>query len=342
MTSHPNPQEIVNSIRDDMMTQIQWLKSCQILNRGNRADGAIALNPDRGRVTPYFANFAAMAMLEDPSAFELVERYLDWYLRHLKDDGTIPDCHYDRELNIKTTRPDSEDAYAGTYLSLVARYHRKTARTGWIQKNLPALKRVARVITRLMDRDGLTFALADYRVKYLMDNCEAYRGLADFAALLHTMGDREAPQFQAAARAIAAGVEKALWNRRRSCYHPWKGGWLKARIDLHTFYPDATCQLFPAIHGLIEPASERAVDLYVLFNRHQPDWVTIEPPAYPWMLLAYAACLHGDYTSAWIKIRHAREAYIASRSEYWYCAEAAFFVLTCALLLARTFSNTPD
>jgi len=335
MTSGCNPKEVMNTLRESMTAQILWLRVCQILNKGNGADGAIARYPGGGWITPYFANFAALAMLEDPSAYPLVERYLDWYLRNLQDNGTILDYYYDQELNFKTARPDSEDAYAGTYLFLAACYHQRTGQTVWVQQNLPRLKKVARVITRLMDRDGLTFALDDYRVKYLMDNCEAYRGLADFARLLDILGDVEAPYFKTRAEAIISGVEKALWNRRRSCYHPSKTGRFKARVNLKSFYPNAACQVFPALYGLIEPASDRGTGLYKLLNRYQPDWATIKPPSYPWVLLAYSACLHGDYSKACEKLRCVRETYIASQSENWFCAEAAFYVLTCAFLLTK-------
>lgn len=325
-----------NFLRENMQAQLSWLKSCQLLDTGNRAGGAIARRPDRQWVTPYFANFAALAMLEDPAAHPLVERYLDWYLRHLRDNGTIPDHHYDHNMNLlKTTRPDSEDAYAGTYLSLAARYRRKTGQTGWARENILGLKKVARVITGLMDKDGLTFALADYRVKYLMDNCEAYRGLADFAALLQALGDRDALYFKERAAAIAGGIESRLWNRRRACYHPAKTGWPGTKVNLKKFYPDAASQAFPVLFGLTGPDSDRGAGLYARFNRHQPDWVTIQPPNYPWMLLAYYAARHGDYGQALAKLRYAREAYIIPQSEKWYCAEAAFYMLTCALLIEK-------
>jgi len=318
-----------------MAAQIEWLKSCQILDRSQKSDGAIKRYPDQGWVTPYFSNFAALAMLENPSFHPLVERYLEWYLRNLENNGTILDFHYDGTTSFKTAKPDSEDAYAGTFLSLVHAYHERSHQTGWIRRNLAGLKKVARCVVRLMDRDGLTFALAGYRVKYLMDNCEAYRGLSDFAVILERLGDPEASFFQAKAAEIAAGIEKNLWNRREQYYHPSKTGWIRPGVDLKKFYPDAACQLFPAVYGLIEPASERAGLLYKVFNEKQPGWVSIKPPDYPWMILGYCASLSGDYAKAYEKVRFAREAYIDAGSGNWFCAEAAFFVLTCAKLIER-------
>lgn len=330
-----NATEVINALQANMKAQIYWLKSCQILSPGNSADGAIKRYPDQGWVMPYFSNFSAMAMLEEPSFYPLVERYLNWYLRNLENNGTILDYHYDENMKSKTARPDSEDAYAGTYLSLVAIYHERAGQTHWARKNLSDLKRVARSIITLMDRDGLTFALASYRVKYLMDNCEAYRGLADFGELLETLGDQEAPYFKARAEVIAGGIERVLWNPRGLYYHPSKTGWVRPGVNLKKFYPDATCQIFPVLYGLIKPESNRGTRLYKLFNDNQPEWVTIKPPDFPWMILGYYACLHGDYRKAYEKVRYAREVYIDPKSGNWFCAEAAFFALTCAKLIER-------
>jgi hypothetical protein len=324
---------LITAIKSNMTSQIYWLKSCQILGPGNPADGAITRYPDQGWVTPYFSNFAAMAMLEEPSCYPSVERYLDWYLRNLEKNGTILDYHYDEKYIVKTAAPDSEDAYAGTLLSLAFTYHEKTGRTYWIRDNLQSLKKVAQSIINLMDRDGLTFALASYRVKYLMDNCETYRGMADFALLLDYIGDPEAQYYKVKAEAIARGVERVLLNRFNHYYHPSKTGWIRPGVNLKKFYPDATCQAFPVLYGLIKPESSRAARLYNIFNEHHENWVTIEPPDYPWMILGLYACLHGDYHKAYEKIRLAREAYIDTRSGNWFCAESAFFVLTCARLI---------
>lgn len=328
-----NAAELINALKSNMAAQIYWLKSCQILSPGKPADGAVTRYPDQGWVTPYFSNFAATAMLEEPSCYPSVERYLNWYLRNLEKNGTILDYHYDENFNAKTAVPDSEDAYAGTLLSLACAYHKKTGHTFWLGENLQNLKKVAQVIINLMDRDGLTFAAAGYRVKYLMDNCETYRGLADFAGLLDDMGDPEAPYYKDKAQAIARGIEKVLLNRCSGYYHPSKTGWIKPGINLKKFYPDAACQTFPVLYGLIEAGSDRGARLYNVFNEHQGNWVTIEPPDYPWMLLGLYACIHGDYTRAYEKIRLAREFYIDTGSGNWFCAESAFFVLTCARLI---------
>lgn len=315
-----------------MAGQLEWLKNCQVNGADSRARGVICLDPGKSRAVPYFSNFAALALLEDPAAYPLVERYLDWYLINLEENGTVLDYYFDEDLSFRKTRPDSEDAYAATFLSLVSRYHEKTGRTSWVAGNLKKLKKVARVITRLQCRDGLTFARADHRVKYLMDNCEAWRGLVDFAGLLERLGDPEMIFFRTKARKIADGIEKELWNPRRLSYRPRKRYFLKPRANWRVFYPDAACQIFPVLNGLIRPESARGVHLYARLNACHPDWVRRRPPDYPWMLLGYCACLYGDFARARAQVRSAWEAYILPRSEFWYCLEAAFMVMICALL----------
>jgi len=326
-------------LEEEATRQISWLKSCQILCPGSTADGAIKRYPNQGWVTPYFANFAAAAILQDPPSRPLVRRYLDWYIHHLEPDGTIHDYHYGSndsnqgENPAKKALPDSEDAYAGTFLSLVLLYCQKSGDYNWAVGNLPALFKVSQVITNLLDGDGLTFALAKYRVKYLMDNCEAWRGLVDFSKLLSTLGDHRAARYRQLAGALAAGVEKNLWNARKLCYHPAKTGVFRLPVNLKKFYPDAVGQLYPALYGLIEPGSPRGSSLYKLFNKYQPGWIKILPPDYPWVLLAYCSYLHGDEKSALEKLLFVQKSYIDPHSGCWYCGEAAFFVLTAARLL---------
>jgi len=333
------PRKTLEPLEEEKNRQISWLRNCQILCPGSTADGAIKRYPNVAWITPYFANFAAAALLEDPKSIPLVRRYLDWYIRHLEPDGTVYDYQYEGNdwgngrNCVKKVPPDSEDAYAGTFLSLVCLYCQKSGDYKWAAENLPFLFKISQVITSLTDGDGLTFALAKYRVKYLMDNCEAWRGLYDFSQLLFSLGDQRAEHFKKQAGLLAAGVEKYLWNARRRCYHPAKIGFFKSPVNLKIFYPDAVAQLFPALYGLIDPGSQRALSLYQVFNAHQPGWVTITPPDYPWVLLAYCACLHGDQKSALQKLNYVQKSYIENNSSYWFCSEAAFFVLTAAKLL---------
>jgi len=308
--------------------QTAWLRACQMDRPGSDGDGAIGRYPDQGAVNPYFANFAALALLTDPPSRPLVRRYLDWYVRHLESDGIIRDYDYTAG---KTSGPDSADAYAGTFLLLAARYHRLDD-GNWTRQNLPALKKVGRVITRLMDTDGLTFALPTYRVKYLMDNCEAWRGLADFAGLLAELGDDRASYFAQRAAALREGIERVLWDPRRTAYHPYRAGLRRPKVNWQRYYPDATCQLFPSLYGLIEPAGARAAHLYRTFNRYQPDWSRIRPPDFPWVILAYWAARQGDEERAREKLLFVQQAYVDASAGAWHCAEAAFFVLACSLL----------
>jgi hypothetical protein len=335
MENNNRASNIITALQANRDYQVDWLLQCQIVFPGHQADGAIKKRPNQDWIIPYFSNFAAMALLQEPSAYQPVRQYLDWYLRHLEDDGTILDCRYDAKLNRQTKTPDSEDAYAGTYLSLAALYQKRTGDTRWVRDNLPGLKKTARVIIHLMDHDGLTYARSGHKVKYLMDNCEACKGLLDFAGLLQNLGDGDAAYFKDYARKIAGGIERNLWNPFARCYHPAKTGWFNTGLNLSKFYPDAACQIFPVLHGLLKPGSGKGTRLYRMLNESHPGWVGFQPPHFPWTVLGYCAGLYGDYRRAYEKIRLDRENYIETGSGNWFCAEAAFFILTCTVLIDR-------
>ncbi|MCL6635683.1 MAG: hypothetical protein K6T29_07955 [Peptococcaceae bacterium] len=341
MTAGIDQTAKVFDLKARLAAQIRWLTRCQILRPGEAADGAISRYPDQGWITPYFSSFAALAMLYDPDCHHRVRRFLDWYLRHLRADGTVPDYQYGEDGAVRTAKPDSEDSYAATILSLAAAYCRTTGDTAWAAANMDRLKKVAGVMVRLMKKDGLTYALASHRVKYLMDNCEVYKGFDDFAGLLQSLGDPAAAYYSGKAAAVAGGIEKALWNARSGSYHSaiiWP--FLKSGTDWKKFYPDAACQVFPALYGLLDPASRRAQDLYGKLTQNH-DWVHIRPPDYPWMILGYCACLHGDYGRALEKVKFTEEVYIKSGSGNWFCAESAFYVMTCAALLSGLNARRP-
>ena len=147
-----------------------------------------------------------------------------------------------------------------------------------------------------MDWDGLTYALASHKVKYLMDNCEAYRGLEDFGKLLDSLGSGEAPHYRARAKSIAAGIERMLWNPRIQLYHASKTGWFRPGVNIKKFYPDASCQIFPVLCGLHKPESERGVRLYKIFNEYHPTGLksALIIPGWSWLLRLPARCLQGS------------------------------------------------
>ena len=87
----------------------------------------------------------------------------------------------------KSGQIDSVDAYASTFLQLADNYLREMKTMGPMQQRalekilppeelLGAAKLSLKAIESVKDKDGLTWAKPDYKVKFLLDNVEVYAG----------------------------------------------------------------------------------------------------------------------------------------------------------------------
>ena len=178
-----------------------------ILTQQLPGGAVVTAYPGQPKIVPYFAHLA----LYGPAAWGLnpgrVRAYLDWYLGRLeKPDrygitGTVYDYYLEQRgegEGERTTFPsgveipaytyDSSDSYAATFLTLVRRYYAASGDRAWVAQHLPELELVAGAMLATLQRDNLTLARPDWKVKYLMDNCEVYRGLKDYAWLLAQVG----------------------------------------------------------------------------------------------------------------------------------------------------------
>ena len=115
-----------------------WLASTQLSN------GALPMTPtNNGKVqmNPYFADIAALSLLNQPELYgDVVKEYMKWHFDHLNTaaedpsglDGTIFDYTYTVKNGVVTleewTTPtptyDSTDSYAATFLMVVEKYAR--------------------------------------------------------------------------------------------------------------------------------------------------------------------------------------------------------------------------
>ncbi|WP_264841653.1 hypothetical protein [Caldinitratiruptor microaerophilus] len=301
----------------------------QYILASQRPTGAIALTPARLDINPYFANRAARALLADRSGRAAVRRYMNWYVRHLNPDGTIDDFTVRHGMEVSRGTRDSSDAYAATFLSLVAAYLDAGGDVRWVRAHLDDLRRVAGAIESLTDRDGLTWARADYPVKFLMDNVEVWRGWFDWARVLEAAGEREEA---AAARERAARVESALGRFARGDGRlDWGLGPYGTRWRSEgRFYPDGVVQFFPLVHGLTDdPAG------YHAFAAAHPAWHRLEEDAFPWVLAAVAAARAGDRPRAAAALAEVEERF-AGLEYPWHVGESAAYIEAAELLARRS------
>jgi hypothetical protein len=268
------------------------------------ADGAIADN--RTYIEPYFANEAAIALTAIPGQMPRVVLWMRWYIAHLNQhdvwgsNGTI----YDYDIAGGATgasrdKADSTDAYAATFLSLAfnAWEHGDEPTRDFVRSVIPQLDEVAAAATETMQTNGLTWSKPSYPVQYLEDNCQVYRGLADYATLLTAVGDTsKAARYSQQAQTVYDAIQSALWAPSRNTYAFFvdkKGKRVFATAK--TVWYAGVAELFPIIYGVITPTSDRAKDLYAQFNAQFPNWDTLDKPSiFPQANVLYAAVLMHD------------------------------------------------
>ncbi|MCR4397559.1 MAG: hypothetical protein NUV93_01180 [Firmicutes bacterium] len=314
-----------------VLVETRWLMS------SIHSSGALALTPEKEIVVPYFSNIAMLTLLD--IAPPLAGSYIDWYLDNINrpDRWGLPGTIYDFRIRgdelIPTYDYDSADAYAATFLTLVSEYYRKTGDIEFVRRRRPRIDMVAGVLTSLQDGDGLVRVKPRDSNKYLMDNCEDFKGLVDWAYVLDALGDGEsAARCRAAAARIAAAVEYRLWDEKASCY-AWRidRANLASKPSWRKWYPDAVAQLYPALSGLISPSSMRARVLYDKFNRAFPYWPDVRMRhGYPWGLVARYAMTQGDKGRAMEFLGSAGSRFVETGGPHpWYCLESAMFIETC-------------
>lgn len=296
-------------------TESAWIASLQLEN------GAIPMtkNPN-GTVTmnPYFADIAALALLDNADKYaDNVKAYMDWHFAHLNTNATdynrMDATIYDYNITLENGKIvkeeskgsyDSTDSYAATFLTVVNKYYEKTGDKEYVIANAKDIARVAEAMLYTLQM-GLTYAKPDYKVMYLMDNCEVYEGCVSAANLLKVIASESSDyditktKTAYAAQWIKDTVESKMWNAQGKYYEPglFTDGKAAFEFKWDEFYPCATAQLFPIVHGLIGADTIRAKELYDTFSANF-DWAGHKIPSeFCWGSNVYAAALVGDVDS---------------------------------------------
>lgn len=298
-------------------TETAWIASLQLEN------GAIPMtcSPD-GELTvnPYFADFAALALLDNAEKYAVqVKAYMDWHFSRLNTaqtdyngvDGTI----YDYTVTVESGRItketskqsyDSTDSYAATFLTVLNKYYEKTNDKEYLVSKAADIKRIVNAMLSTM-HNGLTFAKPDYEVKYLMDNCEVFEGITAAINLFEkaicpddTTCTDTLEALKNAESAMEKAFDRSFWNYFGGYYKPavTKSGTDALDFSWDNYYPAATSQLFPIICGVIAPDTVRANSLYTQFCASY-EWEKLEiPDTFCWGSNVYAAALMNDIDSA--------------------------------------------
>jgi hypothetical protein len=248
-----------------------------------------------GPINWYFANLGLSFFVNDLP--DQVRFYLDLYLKSTTPQGWISDVASDLST---PQAPDSHDAYCGTFLSLAVRYMRATEDASWWQASVARLKTLAwqNLLTQIKP-NGLVRAFqgpAPNGIGYLMDQCEVYAGLRDFAEYLLEQDDKDAAYFAQFPANLGTAIH-ALFDPK-ACLWNW--------CDLPSpasdaWYPNLTAQIYPHlcdVHSGDAPGDYYRLNQgYSVLSQSVPDWQARPQDLYPWLVVGYYSALRQNQTS---------------------------------------------
>ena len=353
-------QENIELFERIFESETAWLASLQLEN------GAIPMTyTPNGQVkmNPYFADFAALALLDKTDEYmDEVKKYMDWHFAHLNTaetdhngvDGTIYDYTItlkdgeitDESIAIlkKKNSYDSVDSYAATFLMVLNKYYNETGDSEYILDHSSEIQRIVNAMFAMYHK-GLTIAKPEWKVKYLMDNCEVYEGAIAATELFKNVLCVNEPSLESvqkkcadAAVEVAQTIEDELWMPVAGHY---KVGFYKILkiipSDIFSwgkYYPCATAQLFPIIHGLIAPNTERANKLYDRFCEEY-DWANFQyDDVFYWGANLQAAVMMNDIDRVVTYMTNYAEL-IDTHDYPLYNADAARVCLAANMLLEK-------
>ena len=283
--------------------------------------GAYEIAPD-GLSNWYFSNLGLISIVQYLNAADLdsyIRSYLDLYLSKLELNLSIQDVQFPfgrtNPLVFTLVPADSDDSYAATLLTLATRYVRASQNWTWWNQNKVRLKDIAyRNILLSVKSNGLTSVFQPPRSQsnnagYLMDNCEVYRGLRDFAEMLKERGDSADATYYSS---FADGIARAMGTLFMPATSAFKMADLSTQSDT-SFYPGTTCQVFPQVFGVTELSGyyDRA---WNFFNTNTTGWATGTLDPYPWAVLGLAAAKRGQIALAQAQLASIEQTFKTRRA----------------------------
>lgn len=302
--------------------------------------GAYLIAP-AGRINWYFTNLGLIPLVSRLTVPELstyILPYLNLYLSRLEGNAIIRDVDLPAgPLGSSTlVLSDSDDSYAATYLSLVARYLRASGNWSWWKTNKTRLNDIAYFNLAVAAKStGLTSVFQAPRsstnsVGYLMDNCEAYRGLRDFAATLRLQGETgDANYYDSFATAIGVAISRDLWAPAQSAFRPSDAD----LVPTTSFYPGASCQVFPQAFGVKEAAAHFD-PAWAYLNKTAPNWQLGRLDPFPWSVLGFVAAQRGQLVQARAQLSMIDDVFVANRGLVT-INELGFYLRASNLMLGR-------
>ncbi len=295
--SPDTPRPLTGAEEQTVATCLTLIRGCQL------PDGAFAQAAPGDKpaaavwIAPYFASYAALALLADhartknPDELARVRRWLVWCAKNQSVNGYWNDFEGTAAVYANNGTVDAWDSSAALFLLVAGRYHRAGGQA--TPDITAAARRALACLATVTDRDGLTWAKPDYKIKYLMDNIEVRAGLRSGAEFFAAAGSPvEAKQAGDQAERIGRRLRDfwlpadALFAHALNRQGTFEGG-------LHKPYPHGLAQLF----GMAFVAPDRTAWMNVT-RAFSPETGPAAAPGAEWWLIA-ASRLGGRETQAW-------------------------------------------
>lgn len=261
----PSPKQAKRDAAEEKAIE----RCCELIRGCQLADGAFSMvaagKPGADVwIAPYFAHHAALALLaahdakKSPQDVARVGRWLAWCADRQEPGGYWCD-HTGTAANYQSNgKTDAHDSSAALHLLVVERYQRAGGKM--TDKLDGSVKAAEKCLAGLTDKDGLTWAKTDYRVKYLMDNVEVYAGLRAAERFWKGRGDAERSTAAGKAAAALGKGLGAFWEAKENGRFAWAlhpNGAYDGGFD--KLYPHGLAQLFGVAFVRAEPDVFRQV-----------------------------------------------------------------------------------
>ena len=350
---NPEKELIYSSVAESQEAYIRSLQT---------NTGALNYTPTGTRLCAYFSNYAAIGLLTRPGMTneKIVKDYMDWYIGKLNGNinpktggAEIPGSVYDYQISngeeITNGTYDSVDSYAASFLILAEKLMNISVdNENWLQQRSEKLNLVASALIACIDspsvkvpedfsaddNDYLSVASFVYPAKYLMDNCEVYRGLLAAKRLQDRGVITDSVDYKFYLDKNAEGIESQLWNNGSYKWLDQPGN----RCNWNNFYADAVAQLTPVMMGVIKANDSRAISLWNEFNNHFGEWSSGHNYSdFPWVFICFGAASMGDKDRVDAFVKHIYSfTSKSSQKKNWYSAEAGELMIAMDLIKNNT------
>ena len=275
LSNFDTSDEKLNYYKSICQSEAEWLWSQQLPN------GAFAFyyhNNGEVSVNPYFSETVAIALINydnSKDSKKKIEKYFDWHFSHLNNktydinnlEGTIYDYKYKlnngKIIEESTSKKyDSTDSYAALFLKALADYAKNFVidkTKGYILNNANSINQIVNVILSTMVYD-YSYAKPNYKIIYLMDNCEVYSGLKSaeflYSNIIKTRNDL-LKSVKYKIEYFDNNFDKDWWKNDHyaSILNKDRSEYTHINFTYSQFYPSATSQLLPFNFELIDPFS---------------------------------------------------------------------------------------